>query len=801
MPNYSAWSGYDKTSTAIYEMAPPASTSLARVPPPDAAVDRAHQGPCGRAFVITPRLVAASTRAEGRRNGHSDPRLVVLAKGDASRCIGRGADDQRGGRSSSSAPALIRDWRFAEALGVHIVIVMDAGPGETSRCGAGAHLFHRNASSTTYRRPVRQTPDQRANAGAICCALDLSAFARASAADPFAFVLPEDSHERILIDTEKVAAEVRPLPRVLRPIGPSTSARRPGARHCQRQAFGICLLYDRSTSNSPGFMGCNPRYDILFEPVRIGPVTARIASTRCRIAPAWATRCRETLAAMRDVKAEGGWGVVCTEYCSIHPTSDDTPFAFATLWDDDDVKAQALMTDGVHRAWRARRRRAVAWRRARREPLQPRAAAVAVRPAAAIRASVQTRAMDKQDIRDFRRWQGAAAERAVRAGFDIVYVYAGHGYLPFQFHRPRTNQRSDEYGGSLENRAASAPRDDRGHARTRSATRLRGRRAPRRRRADGPHGVSAEGEGRDVVAMLAELPDLWDVKISDVDNDSKSARFSEEGFQEPLRRLRQAAHHASRWSASAASPRPTPWSARSGAASSISSARRGRRSPIPFLPRKIDEGREDEIRECIGCNICRAANNEAVPIRCTQNPTMGEEWRRGWHPERIAAARAPRTRPHRRRRPGRPRMRGRARQARLCGARSPRPARNSAAACSRESGCRACRLGARARLSRAVSSAALTNVEIFREQPLTAAEVLEFGFDHVVVATGATWRRDGVGYRHHHPLADTRPAALSSRPTMSCAGADVAGPVVVFDDDHYYMGGVLAEKLRATATW
>ena len=56
----------------------------------------------------------------------------------------------------------------------------------------------------------------------------------------------------------------------------------------------------------------------------------------------------------------------------------------------------------------------------------------------------------------------------------------------------------------------------------------------------------------------------------------------------------------------------------------------------PFLPNKIREGREDEIRECIGCNICRSANNEGVPVRCTQNPTMGEEWRRGWHPERIA---------------------------------------------------------------------------------------------------------------------------------------------------------------------
>ena len=39
----------------------------------------------------------------------------------------------------------------------------------------------------------------------------------------------------------------------------------------------------------------------------------------------------QTLAAMREVKAEGGWGVVCTEYCSIHPTSDDHPSPYASL--------------------------------------------------------------------------------------------------------------------------------------------------------------------------------------------------------------------------------------------------------------------------------------------------------------------------------------------------------------------------------------------------------------------------------------------------------------------------------------
>ncbi len=55
----------------------------------------------------------------------------------------------------------------------------------------------------------------------------------------------------------------------------------------------------------------------------------------------------------------------------------------------------------------------------------------------------------------------------------------------------------------------------------------------------------------------------------------------------------------------------------------------------PFLPRKIETGDLEDIRECIGCNICVSGDFTMSPIRCTQNPTMGEEFRRGWHPERI----------------------------------------------------------------------------------------------------------------------------------------------------------------------
>src|SRR5262249_38227158 len=141
---------------------------------------------------------------------------------------------------------------------------------------------------------------------------------------------------------------------------------------------------------------------------------------------------------------------------------------------------------------------------------------------------IQTRAMDRSDIRELRRWQVAAAKRARAAGFDIVYVYAGHGYLPFQFIARRYNQRSDEYGGKLGNRirllremiedTKEAVGDRCGVAVRLAVDELMG-----------AEGVAADSEGREIVALLAELPDLWDVNISDVDNDSMSARFSEEG--------------------------------------------------------------------------------------------------------------------------------------------------------------------------------------------------------------------------------------------------------------------------------
>lgn len=86
----------------------------------------------------------------------------------------------------------------------------------------------------------------------------------------------------------------------------------------------------------------------------------------------------------------------------------------------------------------------------------------------------------------------------------------------------------------------------------------------------------------------------------------------------------------------------------------------------------------------------------------------------------------------------------------------------------------------------------MPNVETYFDSQLTADQVLEFGFDHVCLATGSSWSRDGAARWHVAPMAIAS-AMKVLNPDDLMAGHVPTGDVVIFDDDHYYMGGVLAE--------
>jgi len=199
-------------------------------------------------------------------------------------------------------------------------------------------------------------------------------------------------------------------------------------------------------------MARDPRYDVLFEPLKIGPVTTKNRFFQVPHCTGMGWLRPRTLAAMREVKAEGGWGVVCTEYNSIHPSSDDLPFASASLWDKTDIRSHALMTEKVH-AHGALAGAELWYGGARNINLYSRLPPMDLNNLPNMAGMpYQTKAMDKTDIRNLRRWHKKAALRAKEAEFDIVYVYATHDYLLSHFLDPRSNTRTDEYGGSLENR-------------------------------------------------------------------------------------------------------------------------------------------------------------------------------------------------------------------------------------------------------------------------------------------------------------------------------------------------------------
>lgn len=552
-------------------------------------------------------------------------------------------------------------------------------------------------------------------------------------------------------------------------------------------------------------MARDPKYDVLFEPVRIGPKTMRNRFYQTAHCTGIGSDRPGTQAFLRGTKAEGGWAVVTTEYCTIHPEADDTPWTPARLWDDGDVRNLALMCDKVHEHGSLAAVE-LTYGGSHHTGYYTRVPSRSASQIAAL-GGYSTRAMDREEIRELQRWFVDASVRARDAGFDVINIAGPEaGGVMLQFLMKSWNSRTDEYGGSLENRARfwletleqvkEAVGDDCAMV-ARLCIDTLGDAAD-----DG--GIRVDEEAVGFVALADHLVDLWDVQVGGTITedwaayDAGPSRFFPQNSQRAwVERIRPHTDKPIVGVGRFTSPDVMVEAIRSGQLDLIGAARPS--IADPFLPAKIEAGRLDEIRECIGCNMCASRFNQSGFIVCTQNATMGEEYRRGWHPERFTRA-------------------ANADNDVLVIGAGP-----AGLECARVLGLRGMRrvhlvdagedvggklrwitrlrgLGEWGRVVdyRRIALQKLKNVDVITGLELDADAVREYGAEYVVVATGAHWARDGFNPVTRAPIpgADAALPHVLTPEQIMVEGKEPPGErVLVYDTDGYYIGPSMAERL------
>jgi dimethylamine/trimethylamine dehydrogenase len=547
----------------------------------------------------------------------------------------------------------------------------------------------------------------------------------------------------------------------------------------------------------------DPRHDILFEPVSIGPKTLRNRFYQSPHCTSFGDDVPGSQAGIRGMKAEGGWAAVNTEFCSVHPSSDARPVISARIWDDEDARNLKAMVDLAHdhgalaglELWHG------GYVSGNKESRMPAPSASQISDEAL--ASAACYELDKAGIREIQGYYVAAAKRGREVGFDIVNVHGSEGgAITGHFLMGKLNKRTDEYGGSLENRARfwletielvrEAVGEDCAITARLCIDTLN----------DSPLGIRAGEEAFRFIQLADDLVDFWDFQAggwSSADWPEKNVPASRVAGEFSHRPYYEAVRGATKKPIAAVgrftNPDTMAEAVRSGVIDIIAAARPS--IADPFIPKKIEEGRYEDIRECIGCNVCASRFWQALPIICTQNATLGEEFRRGWHPERFTkAANAEKT-------------------VLVLGA---GPAGMECAMVLGKRGMSAVHLvderdaigGSMREISaypnlgewgrvinyRHVQLEKLENVELILETRLDAEAIFEYGAEIVVVATGARWRADGLNGTTQQTITGAELDCSYTPEQVSSAKGQIDGEhVLVYDTDGYFAAVGVAELL------
>ncbi len=237
---------------------------------------------------------------------------------------------------------------------------------------------------------------------------------------------------------------------------------------------------------------------------------------------------------------------------------------------------------------------------------------------------VEVKALTKSKMEEIAAAYGNVAGLAKRAGFEMIMIHGGHGWLLNQFFSPYFNQRTDEYGGSLENRCRFAIDV------LKSVRQAVGPKFPIEFRMSGSElfddGYDLE-EGIRIAQQIEPYIDLLHVSAGTYQRgfgDTHPSMFKEHGCNVYL--AAEIKKHISIPVATIGglnSPKQMEEIIAEGKADVVYMARA--LLADPFLPRKVSENREEEIVKCLRCFTCMAERAATSTRRCTVNPLIGRE--------------------------------------------------------------------------------------------------------------------------------------------------------------------------------
>lgn len=236
----------------------------------------------------------------------------------------------------------------------------------------------------------------------------------------------------------------------------------------------------------------------------------------------------------------------------------------------------------------------------------------------------QVRALSEEQIADIVKAYGNAAALAKRAGYEMIMVHAGHGWLINQFLSPYFNHREDRYGGSLENRVRLAREI------LQSVRDAVGPGFPIELRMSGSELFEGGYELQDgcrIAKMLEDLVDLIHVSAGSYQFGfftTHPSMFSEHGMNVYL--AAEIKKHVSKPVATIGAindPEMMEEILREGKADVIYMARE--LLADPYLPQKVFSGKEDTIVKCLRCFTCMAERPVTFTRRCAVNPLIGRE--------------------------------------------------------------------------------------------------------------------------------------------------------------------------------